>query len=339
MDALATVLGKTEHEVQEAVGKLEELCGYPSEDVRLLADAQHQLRTKIAQLGLDPDDTTGPELYHALLAKYSSDCAAIDRSLNINDQTSVSQKLAKVKDLLNHTMQLHGVWVLKPTVAKKLLLANPPKKLMKQLNYRSAASLVKHQNPAELILAAEQLESTTWNKTFKTKVAHLSSTDFELRLPQTFNLSPKLASSSLAGQVIVSQLAGAVTIWPGGADLPSLTMALLLMDGLEQLGEQQAPQNLASAHIALRWWSGAEHLVFNADGQPISLNFKDVAANQLSGASYGDHLNQNGYQVLWSNLMNRYKNYVDELPGELLPAQTSSVLKPELALEPIEIYE
>jgi hypothetical protein len=60
---LAHLLNQPEALVELAINKLEHLNGYESTDVRLLAEINNKVRTKTKELGLDPDDTTGPELY------------------------------------------------------------------------------------------------------------------------------------------------------------------------------------------------------------------------------------------------------------------------------------
>ena len=335
MKNLSVALGRSEEELKTAVGKLEAFCGFPSEDVRLLAESRNQLRAKLSQLGLDPDDTTGPELYHALLAKYAQDAATVDRVLGITTETSVEQKLDKVCQLLNHTLHLRDAWTLKTTTAKQLLAAAPPKKVMKQLHYRSVDSLLKREDIPAVILMSEQIESASWRKKFDAKVAKLTSTNFELQPPRVVRLSPKLVAGE--PRVAISHLGAAVALWPANSDIPTLTMALMLADGLSQIGEQNGGTTLEPAHVALKWWTDAEHLVFDEDGVPVSLNFKDVAANHLQNSSYGQHQNQNGHQALWAKLMDRYKNYIDELPQEFHAVQKSAA--PALALEPVEIYE
>lgn len=338
MRNLAVLLGKTEQELHQNIGKLEQMCGFPSEDVRIMAESKSQLRHKLGQLGLDPDDTTGPELYHALLAKYDKDAATVDRVLGVSVQTSSEQKLDKVCQLLDHTLHLRQTWVLKSTVAKQLLAANPPKKLMKSLGYRSVDSFLKREDIAAALLAAEQIESASWQKRMQSKIHKLPSTNFELRTPQVVKLSSKLPS--MEAGVVVSQLAGAAAMWPNSYDMPTLTMALMLADGLAQIGEQQERLSLDPAHIALKWWTDAEHLVFDDNGQPVSLNFKDIATNHLQAHAYGQHSNQNGHQAMWAQLMERYKNYIDELPQEIESVpQKAGVITQQLAMEPAEIYE
>src|SRR5947208_2061243 len=99
---LARLLGKSEKEVVAAISKLEALCGYPSEDVRLLAENKQKLRAKTMQLGLDPDDTTDEELYYALLGRFSRDSQTIDKALGVNDSTKLDERIDKAIQLVNH---------------------------------------------------------------------------------------------------------------------------------------------------------------------------------------------------------------------------------------------
>jgi hypothetical protein len=66
---LAELLDEPEVVVESVIKKLEHISGWESTDVRLLAEINNKVLAKHLELGLDPKDTTGPELYHALLAK------------------------------------------------------------------------------------------------------------------------------------------------------------------------------------------------------------------------------------------------------------------------------
>jgi hypothetical protein len=88
---LAGLIDQPEALVELAVKKLEHMSGFQSEDVRLLAQIEQTARAKTTQLGLDPDDTTGPELYYGLIAKLAKD----EASLNL-DRAQVLKKLASL---------------------------------------------------------------------------------------------------------------------------------------------------------------------------------------------------------------------------------------------------
>src|SRR5258708_3475023 len=70
---LAELLGATEPLFSLSVKQLEEASVRPGADVRLLAEIVGKVRLKTKELGLDPDDTTGEELYHALINRIKKD--------------------------------------------------------------------------------------------------------------------------------------------------------------------------------------------------------------------------------------------------------------------------
>lgn len=80
---IAQLLDEPERLVSRAIAQIEAKNGYPNHDVRLIAENIQRIRTKIAELGMDPDDTTGPELYHALIAKFQADSLAMEEALNM----------------------------------------------------------------------------------------------------------------------------------------------------------------------------------------------------------------------------------------------------------------
>jgi predicted nucleic acid-binding protein len=75
---LSELLDEPEVVVESVIKKLEHMSGWESTDVRLLAEVNNRVRTKMSELGLDADDTTGHELFHALRAKLEKDEASIN---------------------------------------------------------------------------------------------------------------------------------------------------------------------------------------------------------------------------------------------------------------------
>jgi hypothetical protein len=166
---LSKLLDQPEALVEAAVKKLEHLSGFESTDVRLLAEMSNKIRSKTQELGLDPDDTTGPELYHALSVKLAQD----EKNLNLSTDDLI-YKIAK-------THKLHKVYSLKHSVAKELLRAHPPRKLMKHLNYRSVDSMLKRENVCELYGGLPLVEAPRWLNVFWKDLAKLTPSDFESR--------------------------------------------------------------------------------------------------------------------------------------------------------------
>src|SRR3989344_1896772 len=142
---LARLLAREETEITKSIAKLEELCGFPSEDVRLLAENKQKLRAKVHQLGLDVDDTTDQELYHALRARFERDSQMLDKALGVDSGTKLEERINKAVQLVNHCASTDEVWVVKNLVAKSTLTKLPPKHVAKVLHYRSIASMIKRQ--------------------------------------------------------------------------------------------------------------------------------------------------------------------------------------------------
>jgi hypothetical protein len=336
--ALASLVGKADIEVSRIVARLEELSGWPSEDVRLVAEVKQTLNRKLAQLGLDPHDTTSEELYHALIARYAADTARIDRSLGLNDESSLSERSKTAVSLVERSVDKREVWVLKNTATKALLKQNPPKKLMKKLPYRSIDSMLKREDAASLFIGADLVESTAWHKKMDAKLVKLSTASYELKPLRLVSIqADKLADCQSPEGVIVNGAVGAVALSPSlPVTAPVLTLALMLIDGLEILSENQLSHRLHTVHPVLNWWLETEQLVYSNQGQPVSLNFKDVAQNHLASKDYQQRASHNGHKVLWSQLMQRYKLHIDELPQEIASAEqkAAKIFQPALQLVP-----
>ncbi|HMR73271.1 MAG TPA: hypothetical protein PKD68_04665, partial [Candidatus Saccharibacteria bacterium] len=93
--------------------------------------------------------------------------------------------IKKVKPLLGD----QRVWVMKRAVAKRLLKAVPPKRLMKQLGYRSVDSMLKHEHIDELYVAIRFAESDTWLRSYNQQLRTLTPGDFESRTVSLVALS------------------------------------------------------------------------------------------------------------------------------------------------------
>ena len=315
---LAGLLDKPEEAVADAIDKLEAKAGYPSEDARLIANTSQQVRAKIVELGLDPHDTTSEELYHALIARFNSDADHLDKALDIDTDTPLDAKIKKAIDLARHLTIGSTSWSLKATTAKRILRQLPPKKLMKALSYRSVDSLLKRENPATLFIAAKLLESPTWQKNMAGKLSRLASTDFEMRPVQIVNLGDwhSLRSNAL---VAASAELAAVGILPSRQLSSSRTLAIALSvaDSINAVATQHKGLSLAQVSPSLGWWVGAEHLLAWQDGQPVSLNIIDIAANHTTGKPFEQRQKSEAAKSLWNELIDGYKKHLDELPEEL----------------------
>lgn len=211
---LAYLLDKPEILVESAVKELEHFSGWQSIDVRLLADINHKVRAKTKELGLDPDDTTGPELYHALLAKAEQD----EQKLEHLSSEQLIKKIARAH-------RPYRVYALKHSVAKDVLRHHPPRRLMKHLHYRSIDSMLRRENIAELYTVLPAVESSRWLGVFWKDLAKLQPSDFDSHEIELINM-PKERWDSLNQKLGVSNLAllGTVVVWPNVGSKMSLSV-------------------------------------------------------------------------------------------------------------------
>lgn len=303
---LSKLLNKTEKEVSQFISQMEERLLYPSVDVRLLAEVKQTARQKITELGLDSDDTTGEELYHALRAKFASDSRQIDRALGISKSLSFEQRLARAVNFIHHAHGDEQVWALKPTVVKSLLRSLPPKKTLTCWHYRSLESMLKREDSGKILLAGEHLEPASWQIAMARYVKKLSAANYEQRPVKYYSLNN--VNGAQSNLVAVSKLAGAVAICPGPKldNASGLHLIHLLQLGLSELGIKTGPTNIAKHHPALNWWSKVAHILSLPNGHPVSFNLNDVAANHLHATEYSQAQSSHGAATLWAELKTRY---------------------------------
>jgi hypothetical protein len=320
-NAIAKLIDRPEQLVENIVSKLEDLNGQPSEDVRLLAENLQKTRIKISQLGLDPDDTTGQELYHCLRAKFVKDSDQLDRALGIKEGDEVGLRADKATQMVASLAGLPEMWLLKHNAAKDLLRRSPPKKLMKKFNYHSVQSLLKRENLDNIFLAATLLESEAWQAGLAKKVAKLGYANFEIRRLHVVSLPSSYYKNSVESKlrVVTSPHLGSVAIWRAGLpdNASTLAIANLLANGLEKLSGTSLGAEFFALNPALRWWSDNSNLVSAHDSGPVSLSLKDIAHNTLYDHTYQDRTNKHGAKALFDTLLSRYQNQSDRLSDSM----------------------
>src|SRR2546421_12580564 len=145
---LSRALGAAEPAFSQGIQQLEQAAGRPGTDIRLTADILQRTRAKVSQLGLDPNDTTGRELYSALQERLRQDEQKVHSALAIAADAAPDDIIARVQQFLEKHEAPKNCFALKLSVAKRLLKKRPPKIAMKRLGYRSVDSMLKHEAPA-----------------------------------------------------------------------------------------------------------------------------------------------------------------------------------------------
>lgn len=181
---LSQLLAAKEPLFSRAIAELENKSGNPSVDVRLVANIKSTVHRKVRELALDPEDTTGKELYHALQALVRLHDQYLATAIGTSPDDNLEQQFQCIKKTIDNLPLPNKAWVIKQSVAKKLLKVHPPKKVMKQLGYKSIDSMLKRENVAEMIAAARFLETKTWMSKLIKSYSKLRPSDFEIRTIQ-----------------------------------------------------------------------------------------------------------------------------------------------------------
>ncbi|MBP7820918.1 hypothetical protein KA025_02280 [Candidatus Saccharibacteria bacterium] len=178
---ISELLGATEPMFSIAVKQLEQASGKPGVDVRLTGEIIGQVIQKTKELGLDPKDTTGKELYSALLAQYQKHDAHLAKALGGKDAEDVKSLMPLMKKAAEDVKFARKVWVLKKSVAKEFLKKTPPPSIMKILGYKSIDSMLKTENIFEIYGALRFAENPEWLNNFDANYDNLKPSDFEER--------------------------------------------------------------------------------------------------------------------------------------------------------------
>ncbi len=233
---LSRALGALEPTFSQSLQQLERAAGQPGTDIRLTADIMQRTRAKIAQLGLDPNDTTGQELYAALQERLRRDEQTVRTALSIASGAPADEVITRVRQFLEKHEAPKSCFALKSIVAKKLLKKKLPKNAMKQLGYRSADSMLKHESVPALYAAALMTETPSWHKNFRDQYAKLTPSDFELRsISLTHPASKhwqKLAQKYVAANkrnIVSFRELGAVVLLPIDHQVDGLATLTLLL--------------------------------------------------------------------------------------------------------------
>lgn len=299
---IAHLLGDLEHKAAAEIERLEDSLGYPSEDVRLMADNHTTVRQKVAELNLDPDDTTPRELYHALATRFKQDCLRLEEALGIG-QATARQKFHISIELAKLCLADQMVWALKPSRIKQLLRDLPPSRTKKLLGFRSYESMLKRTDAAVVLLVAGLIELPSWQNKYQNRLKKIGPSDWQLC---NIHITALPDNAGVKTAVSFDRTAGCIGVSYQTQDTLSL-LAQILQAALVMIG-QDAMVKLGSLFPALAWWLDNSHLVAWLDSEPVSMNIVDVAANHQD-VPYDNRSIKHGGHSLWQKLLKRYRDY------------------------------
>lgn len=243
---LSELLGAREPDFHHGLRRLEATSGHTNADIRLTSEVERAVKLKLRELGLDPTDTIGPELYEALAQRVKADDARLSHWLH-EQFAAAKEPHAMIAAALDDLPLPKQCFALKLSVGKRFLQKLPPKKTMKVLGYRSLDSMLRREQLLAVLAAAWLLESATWRKGLVDNYKKLTSADFELRplailAPQAdhWHAVSELVSQDKKHLVVGLREFAAVVILPFPERTPpTMTIATMLM-GLHEMNEVRA---------------------------------------------------------------------------------------------------
>ncbi len=218
------------------------------------------------------------------MLRVEKDEKRLRKQLDLKDNTSLDKLVPAVIKCLDALQLPRSAWVIKPSVAKRLLQANPPRVLMKQLGYRSVDSLLKREAISAILMGALLSEATAWRERLYSKYRQLKPTDCEMADVNIVLLSSVKwqkffeKHTELKRRLImpVPELGSLVILPLEATVLPGAALALLLslvyhMNLIRSLSSQVKLQQVKPhfGQLALDIWHGRARPVAYMAEQPI----------------------------------------------------------------------
>jgi hypothetical protein len=312
---VAQLFAETEEKVEAELARLEAATGHQGHDLRLLNQDAQLARARIAELDLDPDDTTPAELYHSLRSRYQSDASQFEAALGLS-RASAEDKRQQAMEITRQALEGESAWVIRPAVLKSLLKQASPTKTMKLLHYRTIDSMLKRTNPAVVLAVAYLAESATWQAKWTKLTGKQTASSYE-------SSSLRFVSADLPKGMPDLKVSEAATIVVSSADPPDmLGQVLRAIVAAEEMLSRDYNRQLGQVHPALRWWNANAHLVAWIDGDPVSFNIYDVANDHYSKSDFDERDHQWAASKLLQGLTNEYQKFLSEIDSQqLIPIQ------------------
>lgn len=178
---LAELLDAKQPLFDNSINQLEQVSHRQGVDTKLVGEIYFKAAEAMRKMGLDPQDTTGPELYQALIAKIEEHDNHLAKQIGGPNNYDVQALLPLIKKAIENVKTPRTCWVLKKSVAKEMLRETPPPNIMKLLKCRSIDSMLKRENLFEIYGALRFAESPEWLKKFNEKYKKIKPSDFETR--------------------------------------------------------------------------------------------------------------------------------------------------------------
>ncbi len=164
-----------------SLAQLEKASGNHGVDAKLIGDITAMAHENIKALKLDPTNTTGPELYHALLGRVATDNRRLGKIIGAKDPEDVRHMVPLMVAAANKVRFNRTVFVIKHDKAKELLRQMPPRKLMAKLGYDDVEAMFANEDFDEMYTALRFSEGPEWLNEYDELFKSVRAEDYEER--------------------------------------------------------------------------------------------------------------------------------------------------------------
>jgi uncharacterized protein (TIGR00730 family) len=163
-----------------ALRDLEKDSGGYAIDAKLIGDIASETRLAVHELGLGAD-ATGPEIYHALVARIKADNERVAKIVGGTDQSNIREMVPHLVEAARKVKFNRKVFVLKHDKAKEFLRQMPPQKLIEHLGYSDVEELFEKEHFGELYTALRFSEGPEWLNQYDELFNTVTADDYEER--------------------------------------------------------------------------------------------------------------------------------------------------------------
>lgn len=189
-DKIARILRVDKHVIADLEARLNKATGKMGVLKGIVEENDGLLDQRLSVIGLNRNSTS-EEVYDALISKIEADDLAILKALNLTG-LEVAEAAKKVVDLAKALHPPQRGYFLKLDKARQLLIAEPPKNILKALGYKYVEEMLQKEDLLEVYSALRFLEDSQWlNNVFFKQYETLHDDDFEEREVQLRALHPK----------------------------------------------------------------------------------------------------------------------------------------------------
>ncbi|TSC89597.1 MAG: Uncharacterized protein G01um10143_87 [Parcubacteria group bacterium Gr01-1014_3] len=194
-DKIARMLRMDKHVFAEFDAEMERATGKINVIKKIAEENEAIVTARLDTLGLSRS-VPAQELFDALISKVEADDLNLFKALEMTGFDHVKDA-GKVVDMLKKIHPSQKGFFLKHEKARQLLIAEPPKNILKALGYQYVDEMLQKEDLLEIFCALRFLEEADWlNKVFFKQYESLRLEDFEEREIVLKALSPKWAKAA-----------------------------------------------------------------------------------------------------------------------------------------------